>query len=322
MHAQNSMHAYRFVSEIKTLIFPAVDIQRSRTRRFAGTKPDEHRITIDIVRKEINETLKYLTPQAFCSPKVKTCVQGPPGIQGPKGSRGRRGPRGIMGRKGPRGNTGNPGPHGKQGVKGPPGEQGERGDPGPRGLPGEKGEPGESISTPTVVISPINPKVRENQNAVFQCSATGNPPPLVTWSRPNALSWTDRLQYEPNGKLVVRRVTLSDTGKYICVGKNLLGSANHSVMLTVEGKFRHFLRRAWGYIIISRHSNFRFHFHQKRSSSTSILFFEFVTAVRETWAKIRPPILQSGEQKMAHLCQKMGTSELTVPKRIIFLIKA
>ena len=241
LHAQNSMHAYSFVSQIKTLIFPAVDIQRSRTRRFAGTKPDEHRMTINIVRKEINETLKYLTRQAFCSPKEKTCVQGPPGIQGPKGSRGRKGPRGIMGRKGPRGNTGNPGP---------PGVQGEKGDPGPRGLPGEKGEPGESISTPTVVISPMNPKVRENQNAVFQCSATGNPPPLVTWSRPNTLSWTDRLQYEPNGKLVVRRVTLADSGKYICIGKNLLGSANHSVMLTVEGKFKHFLVRAKGIYVV------------------------------------------------------------------------
>ena len=142
----------------------AFDNQRSRTRRLQpGSAKSE--ITVETVRKEINKTLNSLmrTPQAFCSSKGKVCMQGPPGIQGPKGSRGRRGPRGFTGRKGPQGDTGIPGLHGKQGPTGPPGEkgkEGERGAPGPRGFPGAKGDPGESISLPSVVITPNHQTVR------------------------------------------------------------------------------------------------------------------------------------------------------------------
>ena len=166
-------------------------------------------------------------------------MQGPPGIQGPKGSRGKRGPRGVMGRNGSRGRTGHLGPHGKQGLIGPPGprgEQGVKGDPGPRGFPGAKGEPGESISTPTVVISPINQTVKENRNAVFQCSATGNPQPTVTWIRPDASRWSQRFRYERDGRLEGRQVALQDAGKYICVGRSVLGSASKTAVLIVEGK--------------------------------------------------------------------------------------
>ena len=124
---------------------------------------------MESVRSEINKTLNSLTSRAFCSPKEQMCVQGPPGRQGPKGSRGKRGQRGATGRKGPHGIRGEPGPHGKQGITGPPGQKGEhgiQGVPGPRGIPGAKGEPGESISAPTVVISPMTQTVKENQSAV------------------------------------------------------------------------------------------------------------------------------------------------------------
>ena len=208
-------------------ISSSVHIERFRTRRLSRTKPEENKLTIETVRSEINKTLNSLKPQAFCSPKEHICVRGPTGIQGPKGSRGKRGPCGVMGRKGSRGRTGNPGPQGVPGVKG---------DPGPRGFPGAKGEPGESISTPTVVISPMDQTIKENRNVVFQCSATGNPQPTVTWIRADALHWTDRFRYERGGRLEGRHVTLEDAGKYICVGRNMFGSANMSATLIVEGK--------------------------------------------------------------------------------------
>ena len=224
----NSLHVRLFT----------VRLLRLRARRFAESESETQMLTIQAVRKEINKTLHSLTPQAFCLPKEKMCVQGPPGRQGPKGSRGKRGPRGVTGRKGTRGDTGNPGLHGKQGPTGPPGQKGEngiKGDPGPRGYPGAKGEPGESISIPMVLISPMKLTVRENQNAVFQCSATGNPLPMVTWLQPTDSGWKDRVRNRPNGKLVVHRATLKDAGKFICAGKNLLGSSNQSAILVVEG---------------------------------------------------------------------------------------
>ena len=205
-----------------------------RTRRFsseAGTKPDE--LTMESVRSEINKTLNYLTSRSFCLPKEQICVQGPPGMQGPKGSRGRRGPRGAVGRKGSRGDRGEPGPHGKQGIMGSPGPKGEEGIqglPGPRGIPGAKGEPGESISPPMVVISPMNQTVIENQSAVFQCSVNGNPRPTLTWLGAKSDALKSR-----GGRLEMRHVTLDDAGEYTCVGRNLLGSANKTAGMIVKG---------------------------------------------------------------------------------------
>ena len=135
---------------------------------------------MESVRSEINKTLNSLMSRSFCSPKQQICVQGQPGMKGSKGSRGRKGPRGATGKKGSRGDRGEPGPHGKQGILGPPGPRGEQGIIGvlgPRGIPGAKGEPGESISGPTIAISPVNQTVKENQSVVFQCSVSGNPQP-------------------------------------------------------------------------------------------------------------------------------------------------
>ena len=132
------------------------------------------------------------SPRSFCSPKEQICVQGPPGLQGPKGSRGRRGPRGSTGRKGSRGFRGEPGPSGKQGNIGPPGQKGAQGITGvsgPRGPPGVKGEPGEPIPLPVVVVSPMKQTLRENQSAVFQCSVSGNPQILLLSGREEEIQW-------------------------------------------------------------------------------------------------------------------------------------
>ncbi|XP_067046450.1 contactin-4-like isoform X1 [Acropora muricata] len=204
-----------------------------RTRRFSGRAPDDPKLIMEALRKEINKTISSLKPEAFCSSLEQTCVQGPPGIPGSKGSRGERGPVGSIGQKGSRGFTGH---SGESGIMGPPGEkgaQGEKGSPGPRGYPGAKGDAGATLSAPTVVISPMKQVVKENQSAIFRCSATGNPKPSVMWvlSDPN---WTSHFLYESNGTLEVRDVSITDAGKYTCVAKNLLGAMNKSAILTVE----------------------------------------------------------------------------------------
>ena len=101
------------------------------------------------------------------------------------------------------------------------------------GISGAKGEPGESISPPTVVISPINQTVKENQSAVFQCSVSGNPKPTVTWLGASSAPLRSR-----DGRLEVRGVSLDDAGEYTCVGTNLLGTANQTAMMIVQGKFK------------------------------------------------------------------------------------
>ena len=138
---------------------------------------------------------------------------------------------------------GSPGKSGKQGIVGPlglrgeTGNKGEKGDIGATGIPGTKGEPGESISSPAVVVSPMTLTVNESGTASFQCSASGNPEPAVTWSKLNSHS-TITQSAVLRGKLELKKVTGSDSGVYQCSATNILGNSQPGVVrLTVNGEF-------------------------------------------------------------------------------------
>ena len=182
--------------------------------------------------------------QRLCQSKSATCPSGPPGLPGPpgprgqKGARGRRGHKGITGNKGDQGIMGSPGKGGKQGIMGPVGPQGEvgpKGDMGSAGMPGAKGEPGESISAPTVAVSPTKLTVNEGGSASFQCSASGNPEPAVVWSKLNSQSEISQSAVSA-GRLRLRNVKGSDSGVYQCSAENILGKALAISQLEVNGK--------------------------------------------------------------------------------------
>ena len=167
-----------------------------------------------------------------------SCSPGPPGPPGPKGvkgSRGKRGQRGRNGNKGDQGIMGSPGRSGKQGIMGPRGIIGQKGDVGPQGMPGAKGEPGESISAPTVAVSPSELTVNEGSSASFQCSVTGNPEPAVTWSRVNSQSVLSQSAVS-GGMFSLRNVKGSDAGIYRCSATNILGNAQKDTQLVVNGE--------------------------------------------------------------------------------------
>ena len=181
----------------------------------------------------------------LCHSKGATCSSGPPGPPGPpgprgqKGARGRRGQKGKTGNKGDQGIMGSPGKSGKQGIMGPVGPQGEvgpKGDMGSAGIPGAKGEPGESISAPTVAVSPTKVTVNEGGSASFQCSASGNPEPAVVWSKLNSQSEISKSVILA-GRLRLRNVKGSDSGVYQCSAENILGKALAVARLEVNGKF-------------------------------------------------------------------------------------
>ncbi|XP_068698457.1 uncharacterized protein [Montipora foliosa] len=204
-------------------------------------QPPTSRPNVGQTRKNVTELelLRLTRRQADTTQSCLSCPPGPPGPPGPKGekgSQGRKGKTGRNGKKGDQGFMGSPGKSGKQGIKGPQGEDGPKGQKGDVGLPGNpgaKGEPGESISAPTVVVSPAKLTVSESQSASFQCSVAGNPQPTVVWSRVN--SQTEVSQSAVSGRMLrLRNVKESDTGIYRCSATNILGKAHAESQLEVN----------------------------------------------------------------------------------------
>ena len=164
--------------------------------------------------------------------------RGPPGPKGAKGSKGKMGQSGRNGNKGDKGIMGSPGRSGKQGIKGSRGiigQKGQKGDLGPQGMPGAKGEPGVSISSPKIAVSSSLLTVKEGSLASFQCSVTGNPEPVVAWSRMNSLSVLSQSAVS-RGVLKLRNVKRSDAGIYRCSARNILGNAYKDIRLVVNGE--------------------------------------------------------------------------------------
>ena len=181
-------------------------------------------------------------PQGATGPLGIKGDRGIPGVAGPMGPRGPAGPVGV---KGDLGVPGNPGPMGPQGSTGPLGIKGGLGLPGvpgpmgPRGLPGQKGtkgEPGQSITAPSLLQSPVKTTVNQSQTAILKCSADGYPTPQVTWSKLNSQLPVGRHVVESSGALILKYVRPGDEGVYSCKAKNLLGSVDTSAKLTVQCK--------------------------------------------------------------------------------------
>ena len=111
---------------------------------------------------------------------------------------------------------------------------------GPRGPPGQmgtKGEPGQSITAPSLLQSPVETTVNQSQTAILKCSADGNPTPQITWSKMNSRLPVGRHKVTSSGALILRDVAWhGDEGVYSCEAKNLLGSVNASATLTVQCK--------------------------------------------------------------------------------------
>ena len=103
------------------------------------------------------------------------------------------------------------------------------------GKSGAKGEPGESISAPTVAVSPAKLTVNESDSALFQCSVSGNPEPTVVWSR--LVNQTEVSLSTVSRKMVrLRNVKGIDAGIYRCAATNILGKARAETQLVVNGK--------------------------------------------------------------------------------------
>ena len=209
-----------FSTNLLTFTVETEYVKPYRTRREADSLKNTTEAKLTIGREtilKINKLFSELKPH-LCHSNGDSCLPcspGPPGPRGDKGSRGRRGHRGQSGNKGDQGIMGSPGKSGKQGIMGPAGPKGDaglkgqKGDMRPTGMPGAKGEPDESISAPVVPVSPKTLTVNEDGSASFQCSVTGNPEPVIVWSKTNRQSGRSVVS---GGKMLLKNVEGSDSG--------------------------------------------------------------------------------------------------------------
>jgi len=79
---------------------------------------------------------------------------------------------------------------------------------------------------PKIVTNPRHADAMGGGKASFECNATGNPPPVLTWlkkSVPLNSSADPRISIPEPGIVNISAVQASDAGRYICVASNSLG---------------------------------------------------------------------------------------------------
>ncbi|XP_030109089.1 basement membrane-specific heparan sulfate proteoglycan core protein isoform X1 [Mus musculus] len=85
---------------------------------------------------------------------------------------------------------------------------------------------------PQVQVEESELTLEAGHTATLHCSATGNPPPTIHWSKLRApLPWQHRIE---GNTLVIPRVAQQDSGQYICNATNSAGHTEATVVLHVE----------------------------------------------------------------------------------------
>ncbi|XP_014299177.1 uncharacterized protein LOC103574426 [Microplitis demolitor] len=162
------------------------------------------------------------------------------GIPGTDGKPGRDGIPGLPGRNGTDGKRGLKGATGNPGPQGPPGARGERGIPGTPGKDGSPGIPGvvawevrrndsktNELLIPPSILSENLPQhvtsVPERSYLQLQCGASGNPRPVIQWSKISGMaipmgSW--HVSSVIGTILNITVVNREHMGEYMCIADN------------------------------------------------------------------------------------------------------
>ena len=83
-----------------------------------------------------------------------------------------------------------------------------------------------------IATSPKILSVQEGETVTFTCSGTGQPIPMITWSRTHGRLPTSRSAIS-GGKLTVLKATEDDSGSYVCNAANTVTSNSSYVELKV-----------------------------------------------------------------------------------------
>ena len=87
-------------------------------------------------------------------------------------------------------------------------------------------------SVPVISVSFTTLTVLEGEQALFECTAEGDPTPTIRWSRENGR--LPPFSSSENGLLSIFPTNLEDGGAYVCTAANAIGANGVLVTLTVE----------------------------------------------------------------------------------------
>ena len=76
--------------------------------------------------------------------------------------------------------------------------------------------------------------VKEKQSITLPCSASGFPPPVITWYKDGDVIKEERREFKKRN-LEIKEIQYEDRGSYTCTADNLLGRVQSSVNVTVKG---------------------------------------------------------------------------------------
>lgn len=90
---------------------------------------------------------------------------------------------------------------------------------------------------PAFVIQPQNTEVLVGQSVTLECSATGHPPPRITWTKGDRtpLPEDPRVSITPSGGLYIQNVLQADSGEYTCFASNSADSIHAAALIIVQG---------------------------------------------------------------------------------------
>lgn len=94
---------------------------------------------------------------------------------------------------------------------------------------------------PKFIVRPKNTTALVNQQIWLHCNASGDPKPKISWSKEEAFGYQldpERFIQHPNGTLHIKKVQLTDKGRYYCIAANHAEMKQSKFTLDVEGKLK------------------------------------------------------------------------------------
>ena len=97
-----------------------------------------------------------------------------------------------------------------------------------------------AAARPAFVIQPQNTEVLVGESVTLECSATGHPPPQITWTRGDRspVPTDPRVSITPSGGLYIQNVEQEDSGEYACFASNTVDSIHATAFIIVQGEAR------------------------------------------------------------------------------------